>query len=72
MSITTREREVLELASYGLNSKQIAQKVFISPYTVNDHLKNLRAKMDASNVAQLIRKGFEKGLLTPNNIITNI
>ncbi len=69
MSITTREKEVLELASFGLNSKQIAQKVFLSPYTVNDHLKNLRNKMNASNVAQLIRKGFEQGLLTPNNII---
>ena len=69
MSITTREKEVLELASFGLNSKQIAQKVFLSPYTVNDHLKNLINKMNASNAAQLIRKGFEQGLLTPNNII---
>ena len=72
MSITTREKEVLELASLGFNSKQIAHKIYISPYTVNDHLRNLRIKMDASNVALLVRRGFEYGLLTPHNTIINL
>jgi len=65
MRITPREKQVLYLASNGLNSKEIAHQIYLSPYTVNDHLKNLRAKMDASNVAQLIRRGFESGILTP-------
>lgn len=63
MSITPREREVLKLASNGLSSKQIAHQIYLSHYTVNDHLKNLRTKMEAANVAQLIRRGFETGIL---------
>jgi len=72
MSITPREREVLKLASNGLSSKQIAHQIYISHYTVNDHLKSLKAKMDASNVAQLIRRGFESGILTSHNSIANL
>jgi DNA-binding CsgD family transcriptional regulator len=63
MSITAREREVLMLTSNGLSSKQIANQIYLSHYTVNDHLKNLKAKMHAANVAQLVRRGFESGIL---------
>ena len=66
MSITEREREVLYWASYGLSSKEIAHEVSLSPYTVHDHLKNLRLKMNASNAAELVRRGFEEGLLSPD------
>lgn len=65
MSITSREREILYWASCGFSAKQIAAKVFISPYTVNDHIKSLRSKMNAANTPELIRRGFEEGLLQP-------
>jgi DNA-binding NarL/FixJ family response regulator len=68
MNITTREQEVLTLVSNGLSSKQIAQEIYLSHHTVNDHLKSLRAKMEANNLAQLVRRGFEIGILTSHSI----
>ena len=65
--ITAREKEVLYLASNGLSSKEIAQEISLSPYTVNDHMKSLRTKMKANNLAQLVRIGFELGILSPTN-----
>ena len=63
MCITNREKEILYWASCGYSAKEIAAKIFLSPYTVNDHIKSLRSKMNASNTPQLIRRGFEEGLL---------
>jgi DNA-binding CsgD family transcriptional regulator len=62
MSITKREKEILYYASFGYSRKQIADKVYLSTHTVNDYMKSLLYKMDATNVAELIRLGFEEGL----------
>ncbi len=72
MSITEREKEVLYWASNGLSSKEIAHKIYISHYTVHDHLKSLRTKMNASNAAELVRRGFETGILSAQPTISNI
>ena len=61
--ITKREGEVLELISFGMTTKEIASSLFLSNHTVISHRKNLLLKMDARNVAGLIRKGFENGFL---------
>jgi len=66
--ISQREREVLELLSFGQSSHEIAELLYLSPYTVNDHRRSLRDKLRAKNVAQMIRKGFELQLL---NFSTN-
>lgn len=61
--ISSREREILELLSYGYSSPEIASSLYLSPHTVNDHRKALLAKLSVKNVAQMIRKGFELQLL---------
>ncbi len=61
--LSHREREVLELLSFGHSSHEIASVLFVSSHTVNDHRKALREKLKAKNVAQMIRKGFECQLL---------
>jgi DNA-binding NarL/FixJ family response regulator len=61
--VSQREREVLELLSQGHSSTEIATTLFLSPYTVNDHRKALLWKLNAKNVAQAIRRGFELQLL---------
>lgn len=53
--LTRRELEVLELIADGLTNNEIAQKLFISPTTVDTHRKNLLAKFSAKNTATLIR-----------------
>ena len=53
--LTRREREVLELAGKGLHAKEIAQRLGISPRTVEVHKASLMDKLGARNVAELVR-----------------
>ena len=53
--ITRREQEVLELIADGLTTQEIANKLFLSASTVETHRKNLLAKLDAKNVASMIK-----------------
>jgi len=62
-SVSSRERQVLELLSNGLSSTEIASKLYLSFHTVNDHRRALKDKLGAKNAAQMIRKGFELQLL---------
>ena len=56
--ITPKEREVLQLIANGLSSKEIAQRLSISFYTVQTHRKNMLAKTQAKNTPELIVKIF--------------
>jgi len=53
--LTRREKEVLSLIAEGLTNNEVAEKLFISPATVDTHRKNLLSKFDARNTATLIR-----------------
>jgi two-component system response regulator DegU len=53
LTLTEREKEVLELLCQGLSSVQIAEKLFISLRTVEGHRKNLLEKTGASNAVSL-------------------
>jgi DNA-binding NarL/FixJ family response regulator len=54
-ALTRREKEVLELIADGLNSQEIADKLFIGVSTVDTHRKNLLIKFGVKNTAMLIR-----------------
>jgi len=54
-NITTREKEVLYMIAQGYSSKQIADILCISTFTVINHRKHLIAKFNASNTAELIK-----------------
>ncbi|WP_462250664.1 response regulator [Ferruginibacter sp.] len=62
-SLTSREKEVLELIAEGYTNPQIAEKIFLSPFTVDSHRKNLLAKLGVKNTASLIRLAVEKKLI---------
>jgi HD-GYP domain-containing protein (c-di-GMP phosphodiesterase class II) len=47
--LTTREVEVLGLLSQGLNSSEIARRLFISPKTVRNHLEHVYLKVGVTN-----------------------
>lgn len=61
--ITKREKEVLSLIAEGLTNNQIAEKLFISPLTVDSHRKNLLTKLQVNNTATLIRLAIEHRLI---------
>lgn len=61
-ALTKREKEVLKLIAEGFTNNQIAEKLFISPLTVDSHRKNLLTKLHVNNTAALIRLAAEHHL----------
>ena len=61
--ITPRETEVLQLIANEYTIKEMAQALYISTHTAISHRKNLMEKWDVKNMAGLVRKGFEMGVL---------
>jgi DNA-binding NarL/FixJ family response regulator len=61
--ITKRESEILKLISDGLTNQEIADKLFISTFTVDSHRKNLLLKFNAKNTATLIKTVVSKGII---------
>jgi two-component system response regulator FixJ len=54
-SLTERQREVMELAAAGLANKEIALRLHISPRTVEIHRAWMMERMQARNLAELVR-----------------
>jgi DNA-binding NarL/FixJ family response regulator len=61
--LTPREKEILELIAEGYTNPQIAEKIFLSPFTVDSHRKNLLAKLGVKNTASLIKLAVERKLI---------
>lgn len=62
-TLTEREKEILQCVAAGLSTKQIAQKLFISPRTVEAHRSNIAKKLGAQNAAELVRLAMQHGLI---------
>ena len=58
-----RELDVLKLLLRGQESKQIAEKLFISPNTVDNHRKNMIRKLDARDTTALVQLTKQLGIL---------
>lgn len=58
--LSPREKEILSLIAEGYTNPQIAQKIFLSPFTIDTHRKNLLAKLNVKNTACLIRLAVER------------
>ncbi len=61
--LTRREKEILVLIADGLTNNEIASRLFLSSHTVDSHRKNLFVKFDVNNVALLVKKASQAGLL---------
>jgi DNA-binding NarL/FixJ family response regulator len=61
--LSPREKEILELIAEGYTNPQIAEKIFLSQFTVDSHRKNLLAKLNVKNTASLIRLAVERKLI---------
>jgi non-specific serine/threonine protein kinase len=62
LPLTAREIEVLRLVAAGLTNAQIAEKLVVSPTTVNAHLRNIYRKLDLTSRAAAVRFAVEHGL----------
>lgn len=61
--LTSKEIEIIKLVSTGMTSKEIGEKLFISPRTVDTHRHNILKKLNLPNAAQLSRWAMEKGYI---------
>lgn len=60
--LSPREREIFHLLAKGLQNTAIAQKLYISPRTVETHRARVVKKLELSSNAELIRFAIKRGL----------
>lgn len=61
--LTVREKEVFALLADGLIPKEIAERLCISPKTIESHKYNIMNKLEVSSIAQLTKIAIKKGLI---------
>jgi DNA-binding CsgD family transcriptional regulator len=65
-SLTPTEREVVLLVAEGCTNQQVATRLFVSPHTVNTHLRNVFAKLGVRSRVELARLvAAEEGFSRP-------
>jgi DNA-binding NarL/FixJ family response regulator len=62
-TLTPREQEVMRQLAEGLSSKEVAEKLFISPKTVENHRANIMSKLGLHSTIELIRYAAKLGLI---------
>jgi two-component system response regulator NreC len=62
-SVSPREKEILRLLSEGCSTKEIADKLVISPSTVHSHRSNLMSKLGLNSRRELIQFARQHGLI---------
>ncbi len=62
-SLTEREREILKLVAEGYTNNQIAERLIISPKTVDTHRTHVMDKLNLHSRAELVKYAMRRGLL---------
>ena len=62
-TLTTREREILQLIAGEYSNAAIAEKLFISERTVETHRKNIFTKTKSKSIVGLIQYAFKHKLI---------
>jgi len=62
VTLTPREREVLQLLAEGYTPKQIAARLNITTRTVSTHRRNMMAKVGATTLAELVKFAIREGV----------
>lgn len=61
--LTRREKEILQLITEEHTNQEIADKLFLSLRTVENHRNNLLQKLDVKNTAGLVKIAIQEGLV---------
>lgn len=62
--LTKREKEIIQYIAQGLTYHEIADKLFISQYTVINHRQNIVHKLGLKSNTALVRYALKRGLVT--------
>ena len=60
--LSEREREVLQYVARGHTYKEIGEELFIAEKTVENHVRNILAKLHLNRRQELVRYAVEHGL----------
>jgi DNA-binding NarL/FixJ family response regulator len=69
LPLTPAEEKVFWEVIQGFTNKQIGDRLFVSPRTVQTHLSNILGKLQLENRSQLIRYAFERGHRPPPEVL---
>jgi DNA-binding NarL/FixJ family response regulator len=70
LPLTPAEEKVFWEVVQGYTNKQIGDRLFVSPRTVQTHLSNILSKFQLENRSQLVRFAFERGYKPPTEQAT--
>jgi DNA-binding CsgD family transcriptional regulator len=59
--MTKSELAVAQLVANGLTNREVAERLFVSPHTVNTHLRQVFAKLEVKSRVDLTRLATERG-----------
>ena len=62
-ALTPREQEIMTLLAEGLSIQQVADKLFISPKTAENHRSNIMRKLNLNSTIELVRYAAKLGLI---------
>jgi DNA-binding NarL/FixJ family response regulator len=60
-SLTDRELEVLRLAAEGLSNRDIADRLYVSPRTIQSHMANIFGKLQVGSRTEAVMVGLRRG-----------
>jgi DNA-binding NarL/FixJ family response regulator len=64
--LTKREREILEFMAQGLATKEIAEKLEVSYFTADTHLRNIYTKLHVHSRGSALSKVFKENIIRPH------
>ena len=62
-STTERENEIIRYIASGIKTKEIADKMHLSEYTIRAHKRNIFKKTRTTNIAGLTNYAFANGIV---------
>ncbi|RKX82817.1 MAG: DNA-binding response regulator [Spirochaetes bacterium] len=62
-SLSSREQQILRFLAEGMQTKEIASKLFISVKTVENHRANIMRKLNVKNIVELIKYAAKIGII---------
>ena len=60
-ALSKREREILQMVAGGFSNREISERLFLSYYTVETHVKRIYRKLAVSSRAMAVRTALERG-----------
>lgn len=69
VQLSEREQEIITLIAEGYTNTAIAEKLFISPHTVNTHRKNIMQKLGVKNTAAIVMYAVKTHLVNVNKFL---